>query len=310
MRALTFEVVVVGLGMLSMSARAADGTDSAEAQEPPPPPVVTPAQETPPTVVAPAQVPIALAPAEAPVPLLDERTAYMIGRHRLKLGILAFEFGITKWLSVGSDPPAWALRSVAKVWVPNLHVKLQLLDRDPVAVAVLAGAYYAFLDGGDSSSGHIIDVPLSLFASVRVHPRIYLHGEGTYVAVRAYGAGNVSQTEVNGAAAARAGQAGLMLQFRLTRIFSVTATGRYQFYTDDVPFRGSGSLDPFTTATVSGQVVPPIQHPWEAIGGIAALWRHFRLIAGVGYGYYFVPGLAIPNTEKTIVPDLSLSVLL
>jgi hypothetical protein len=234
----------------------------------------------------------------------------MVGRHKLKLGILAAEFGITQWLSIGSDPPAWALRAVSSAWVPNLHAKLQLFDRDPLALALLAGVYYASISQSGGASGRIVDVPLSLFASLRVHPRIYLHGEGAYVAVRAWGAGNVNRAEVNGAAAARAGQAGLMMQFRLTRIFSLTATGRYQFYTADVPFSGTGTIDPYTTATVSGQVVPVVQHPWEAIGGVAVLWKHFHLIVGAGYGYYFLPGLDVPNTTKTFVPDASLAVVL
>jgi hypothetical protein len=49
---------------------------------------------------------------------LDEHTALVLGRHRLKLGVLAFERGITHNVSVGlnaaarvaggsSIPPAW-----------------------------------------------------------------------------------------------------------------------------------------------------------------------------------------------------------
>ena len=68
--------------------------------------------------------------------------------------------------------------------------------------------------------------------------------------------------------------------------------------------------DPYTTGSLNGQFVPAVQHPWEAIGGVALLWRHFHLIVGAGYGYYFVPGLDIANTKKTFVPDLSVAVVL
>ena len=46
------------------------------------------------------------------------------------------------------------------------------------------------------------------------------------------------------------------------------------------------------------------------VGGAAVLWRHFHLIAGGGYGYYFLPGMDIPYYKKSFVPEISLSVLL
>jgi hypothetical protein len=259
------------------------------------------------TVQAP---PPAVAPPEENIPRLDERTAFMVGKHRLKLGILAFEFGILRQLSVGSDPPAWAARAVVDVWVPNVHLKYQILDRDPVWLAVLGAVYYARLDGRQDVSGHLINVPLSLFASFKVHPRIYLHAEGAYIFARLEGSGDLSRVQWNGGAPLRAGQAGLMAQFRITRIVSLTATGRYQFYVADIPFDATTTTDPFTTASVRGQLVPGVQHPWEVIGGVAVLWKHFHMIVGGGYGYYFIPGLDIPNSSRTFVPDLSLAVVL
>ena len=260
------------------------------------------------TATVQAPPPVEAAPSK-PIPLLDERTAYMVGKHTLKLGILAFEYGIMQQLSVGSDPPSWALRAVTSVLVPNLHLKLQILDRDPVAVAVLAAGYYATV-GQSNFSGNLLNIPLSLFVSVKVHPRITLHAEGAYVYARVFGTGNVTQASLDGAGVARAGQVGLMVQYRVTRIFSLTATGRYQFYVSDVPLSGSTTIDPYTTGTLSGQYVPAVQHPWEAIGGVAFLWHYFHLILGAGYGYYFVPGLDIANTKKTIVPDASIAVVL
>jgi hypothetical protein len=266
----------------------------------------TPAETT--TVQAPP--PAAVPPPEENIPKLDERTAFMVGRHRLKLGILAFEYGILRQLSVGSDPPAWAARAVVDVWVPNAHLKYQILDRDPVWLAVLGAAYYARLDGRQNADGHLIDVPLSLFATVKVHPRIHLHGEATYIFARLFGSGDLTRVQFNGAAPLRAGQLGLMAQFRISRIVSLLATGRYQVWAADIPFDATSTSDPYTTATVTGQLTPGFKHPWEVIGGVAVLWKHFHLIAGGGYGYYFIPGMDIPNTSRTFVPDLSLAVLL
>jgi hypothetical protein len=240
---------------------------------------------------------------------LDERTAYMVGRHKFKLGILAFEYGITQQLSIGTDPPSWALRAWTSVLVPNLHLKFQILDQGPVAVAVQGAAYYADLTW-QNFDGNFIDVPLSAFVSVKVHPRITLHAEGAFVFARVFGTGDLTRASLNGATAARAAQLGLMAQYQVNHFFSLLATGRYQVYTADLPLSGSSMTDPYTTASLSGQFVPAVKHPWMAIGGAAFLWRYFRLVAGAGYGYYFVPGLDVPNSRKTVVPDLSIAVVL
>ena len=255
----------------------------------------------------------ALPPAEAPppkpIPEITERTAYMVGKHSLHLGILAFEYGIMQQLSVGTEPPAWLLKTVISVLIPNLHLKYQIVDRDPVAVAVQAAGYYATLDR-NGISGTLVDVPISAYVSVKVHPRITLHAEGAYIYARVVGTGDLTKASLDGASAGSAGQVGLMVQYRLTRIFSLTATGRYQFWVSDLPLSGSSMIDPYTTASLSGQFVPGVQHPWEAIGGIAVLWHYVHLTLGAGYGYYFVPGLDIANTKKTFVPDANIAVVL
>src|SRR5206468_7853039 len=182
--------------------------------------------ESPPVLEAHSPVPPD-APPPRPLPLLDERTAYTIGRHTVKLGILAFEFGILDNLSIGTDPPAWALRSFTSVLVPNLHVKYEFFDHGRWAAAAHVAAYYAHLSSGDTS-GDLFDIPLSLFVSVHAEQHLFLHLEATYVYAHLTGSGDISSASVDGAGAASAVQTGLVAEFRLTRIFSITATGRVQ----------------------------------------------------------------------------------
>jgi hypothetical protein len=238
---------------------------------------------------------------------LDERTAFTIPRHTIKLGLLAFDYAFAEGAVVGSDPPAWAVRAFASVLVPNLHVKVQVLRRDPVWIAVQAAAYYA--DISSNFSGQLLDVPLSAWASLKLNDHFFLHAEGTYVYVHAFGTGNLTRAELSGAAASQAVQGQLMAQLQLTRVVSLTALGRYQIYTGEVAFSGSGTIDPYTTADAQGRLVLPVSHPWEAIGGVALLWKHFHAIVGAGYGYYFVPGLWVANQQRTFVPDAELAVL-
>jgi hypothetical protein len=265
--------------------------------------------ETTTTVTAePSYPPAPSSPSAEAYPRLDERTALMVGKDRLKLGILAFEYGILERLSVGTTPPVWALRAFKSVLVPNLFVKGQIIDRDPFWVSAVIAGYYADISKGQAS-GQLLDIPLSLFASFRAQKHVYLHAEGAYIFVRGFGDGDLSRADIGGTAAARAGQAQLLAEFRILDWFSLTALGRYQFYSSTLTVSGSGMSDASTTASIDAEVVPRTQHPWEVIGGVAILLKHVHIIAGAGYGNYFVPGLEIPTQKRGFVPDGSLSVL-
>jgi hypothetical protein len=246
------------------------------------------------------------------LPLLDERTAYLIGARQFKIGVLALEYGITKRVSIGSDPPAWAARAFLPVLVPNLHLKTQFYENERLALMVSVAGYGANLAKDNLPATWLLSFQLSLFGSVRVADRFWVHGEGTYIFARATGSGDIDtdRADVAGGAAARAAQLGTMLEWRLTRIFSLTATGRYQVYTGPLTFSASGMTDAFTTVDVAGQLSARVEHPWQALAGVAVLWKHFHLIAGGGYGYYFIPGMDIAVPKKSFIPDLSLSVIL
>ena len=144
----------------------------------------------------------------------------------------------------------------------------------PVTVSVRVAGYYANLKTDDNASGSLIAFPLSLFASFRLQDRIWLHTEGAYVYARAFGAGDLDQVHFGGAVATQAVQLGGVLELRLTRIFSLTATGRYQVYTADLAFEGSGNVDPYTTANVNGRAVGGGSAP---LGGDR--WRRLPLEA-------------------------------
>jgi len=246
------------------------------------------------------------------LPLLDERTAYLIGARQFKIGVLALEYGITERVSIGSDPPAWAARAFLPVLVPNLHLKTQFYENERLALMVNVAGYAANLAKNDLPASWLLSFPISLFASVRVADRVWIHSDGTYIFARATGSGNVDagRADVAGGAAARAAQLGTMVEWRLTRIFSLTATGRYQVYTGPLTFSASGMTDPYTTVNVAGQLEARVEHPWQALAGVAFLWKHFHLIAGGGYGYYFIPGMDIAIPKKSFIPDLSLAVIL
>jgi hypothetical protein len=247
-------------------------------------------------------------PSAEAFPRIDEYTALTVGERRLKVGVLFFDYGITEHLSVGSTPPAWALRAFTSILVPNLNVKYQFFAREPVWLAAQVAAYYANITK-DEASGQVLDVPLSLFATVRATRHLFLHGEGAYLFVRGFGNGDLNRADIGGTMAARAVQGQLLAEVRVLRWLSLTGLGRYQFYTSSLVLSGSGNVDSFTTASVDAELTPRVRHPWELVGGVALLFKHVHASVGGGYGYYFVPGMELPLQKRTFIPQASLSFL-
>jgi hypothetical protein len=252
-----------------------------------------------PEVVAPAtpQKPNAVA--------FDHYTARLVGRNRFKVGVLALEYGITDWLSVGTDPPAWAVRSVTSVLLPNLHLKGMFVHTAHVDVTGQIAGYYANL-ANDSASGHLFIAPVTLFVSTRLTSSFWLHFEGAYNYGRGFGAGDVARFEVGGTAAMRTAQVGVQAELQLSRVVHLIARGRYQFYETPIVLEGNGMVDPYTTSHGSLEVRPRTTHPAMGIAGVALTWKHVGAVAGAGYGHYFVPGANLALPYNGVVPEGSL----
>jgi hypothetical protein len=255
-------------------------------------------------IVAPLAAPPPPPPKPNAVPL-DENTAFMIGRHRLKLGILAFEYAPTDFFSFGSDPPEWAVRAVTSIFVPNLHVKGRFVHTPFVEVSGKVGGYYANITHTEAH-GHVVMVPLSLFVSVKLARPLWLHLEGAYNWARASGAGDVAKTDVLGTAVMRTAQVGAMAELHLTRVVALIARARWQLYETPVIFDGGGMVDPYTNVQASIEAKPPYSHPAMGIAGVALTWKHVGVVAGGGYGHYFLPGANLALPYKGFVPEGSL----
>ncbi len=240
---------------------------------------------------------------------LDEGTALTLGGQVFKLGVLAFDYGITDRINVGTDPPMYLLRSVESVLVPNLHVKVIAYQRDRLWLTGQAAVYYATVSK-NGADGTIWAVPLTAFASYQFDQRWWLHGDVTYNIVWGTGAGDLSQTTLGGAAATRNVQVGAIGQFNIRPTIAITLMGRLQAYTSRLALSGSTNPDAFTSVSVDARINPRNDHPWEIVPGVSFMWQRIRLSAGVGYGNYFLPGMDIALTERGIVPQASFSVVL
>ena len=97
-----------------------------------------------------------------------------------------------------------------------------------------------------------------------------------------------------------------MVELRLTRVIALTARGRFQPYSTPIIAQGSSMPDAFTTATASLEAQPAHPHPAMGVGAVALTWKHVGVIAGGGYGHYFLPGANLALSYKGIIPEASL----
>lgn len=239
----------------------------------------------------------------------DEFTGLTVGDNTLKLGILAFDYGITDRLSIGTDPPVWALRAVTKIWVPNLHLKWTLWHDPRNAVAALVGGYFSDISQ-DDAEGQVLIVPVSVFYSRGLTERFSAHGEANYNFVQAFGTGNVDNLEVGGAVVARTAQLGAMLAYRVTdRVVHVFVRGRVQVHATPITLESESQLDPFTRAEVGAELALENENPWMAVAGVNLIWERVVLRLGLGYGNFFVPGVNIVTPDRSIVPEGSFFVV-
>jgi hypothetical protein len=242
-------------------------------------------------------------------PVLDEYTANTVGANTLKLGILAFEYGITDRLSIGTDPPMWAVRTVARVLVPNVHIKFEFLDHPQLRTSAQAGIYYMDITRVDEAGGTLLTVPLTLWGSIPIVGPLVAHLEGAYIFVDGSGTGDLDRIDLEGTVSTQALQFGAMLEYRVKPWLAFTVRGRYQPWMRPVRFEGESQISPFTRAAVEAEITPVEEHPYSAVAGVAFLWKHVHLRLGAGYGSYFLPGMNVPVAYQGVIPDGTLSVL-
>jgi hypothetical protein len=237
---------------------------------------------------------------------LDEYTAFTVPGGGLKIGVLSIEYGLTDRLSIGIDPAPYLVRAFTDYIVPNAHLKGELLRTRFGTVSARAAAYYGWLETERGRDGRILLLPVSVFASGPIVPRLWLHLEANYNWARALVSDDGGKAQVEGVVANTNWQGGAMLEYRVSSLIGLLARGRVQAFTSPLAIRADGMLDRYTAAELAVDYRPTEENPWLAVAAVAFTWEHFGAVVGGGYGQYFIPGgnLAVPYRGFT--PEASL----
>jgi hypothetical protein len=242
-------------------------------------------------------------------PRLDEYTAFTVKDDQIKLGLLAFEYGLTDWFSIGTDTPAWAARAFVSIFAPNLHLKLTFLAHERWRLTGQVGGYIADVTGTNNAQGTVYAVPLSLLLSTKLADKWWTHFEGNYNFTHVDGTGSANRFNIDGAVSTESAQVGAMLEFRPIPKLAITLRGRYQAWMSPLSIRGESQLDPYTRADLRAEMTPRYEHPYTVVASVSYFWKHVHARVGGGYGTYFLQGANLYLPYRGFIPDGTISLV-
>jgi|SRR5688572_3824561 len=240
-------------------------------------------------------------------------TAYTRPGGRVAVGPLKLELGVFDEVLIGTYVPPWFAFPALGVPLPNVYVKARSWWSGPLTLALrgstmyVAGEAVEQLASGDAS-GSMTTLSAEADLSLLVHHRLTVSLGAEYTHLR--GNGNETgddPTSIEGAVTADNLMSRLFVEWRLSRVFSLTLLARYMIQQSpvsaDTSYSTPGlSVDARLTAdneeTLRGFSVVP---------GVAFEWEHWDLSLGVGYGALPLPILGATTARALPVVDFALA---
>jgi hypothetical protein len=240
-------------------------------------------------------------------------TAYTRPGGRVAVGPLKLELGVIDEVTIGTYVPPWFAFPALGVPLPNVYVKARSWWSGPLTLALrgstmyVAGEAVEQLASGDASgSSTVLSAEGDL--SLLVHHRLTVSLSAEFTHVRANGNDTEdTATSVEGAVTADNLMSRLFVEWRLSRVFSLTLLTRYMIQQSpvgaDTTFEGSGvTIDARLTADGTGS-----NHGFSVVPGVAFEWDSWELSLGVGYGALPLPVLGATTARALPVVDFALA---
>jgi hypothetical protein len=232
-------------------------------------------------------------------------TAYTRPAGRVAFGPLKLELGVIDELTIGTYVPQWFAFPLLGVPLPNVYLKARSWWSGPLTLALRGSTMYVAseaveqLASGDAS-GSVTALSAEADLSLLVHRRLTVSLGAELTFIRANGNDTEeSATSVEGAVAADNLMSRLFVEWRLSRVFSLTLLVRYMLVQSpvaaDTTFEGSGvtvdaRLTADTTAEHRGFSVVPRRVRVGQLGALAR--RRVRSAATPGRGHHHRTGPA------------------
>jgi hypothetical protein len=240
-------------------------------------------------------------------------TAYTRPGGRAAVGPFKLELGVIDEVTVGTYVPQWFAFPVLGVPLPNVYLKARSWWSGPLTLAVrgstmyVAGEAVERLASGDASgSMTTLSAEGDLSLLVHRHLTVSLGAEFTHIRANGNDTGD-SATSIEGAVAADNLMSRLFVEWRLSRVFSLTLLVRYMIQQSpvaaDTTLEGSDiSIDAQLTAENTGR-----SRGFSVVPGVAFEWDSWELSLGVGYGALPLPVVGATTARALPVVDFALA---
>jgi hypothetical protein len=237
-------------------------------------------------------------------------TAYTRPQGRASVGPLKLELGLIDEIMIGTYVPPWFSFPVVGAPVPNGYIKLRSWWSSPLTLALRAGALYVSngaveeLTGGEAS-GSLASLTAEVNASLLVHRRLTVSLGADLTRIEATGNEADSATSIEGAAVSDNLMTRLFVEWRLTRVFSLTFLLRYIAYQSpmETEARYEGEDLTLSSDLTASTSVP--RRRFTAVPGVAFEWDDWELSVGVGYGAFPLPALGTATSRAWPVVDIA-----
>lgn len=239
-----------------------------------------------------------------------EHGAYTLRQRELSLGLRQWAVGLLDEVTLGVSPALWIVGPFFGSLVPNAELKIRDFLHERLAVAASLGFVYVngkgLLDAyAPEKQAHasLLALTASLHGSLRITDAVSSSAELGYVALGA--SGGAVQESIAGTALSSSLRLGASTDWRITRLLALRLSGQVLLqrarphvqvdFQADARTRVNGELR-------IGAFAP--QGAWQLLPAVVLSGANVNFLAGVGYGYQWLPfcGLVLPG--RRVVFDL------
>jgi hypothetical protein len=232
-----------------------------------------------------------------------DRTAYTLRQGELSVGLRQLAVGVFDALTISTSPFVWAAGAIFGTAVPNLEIKLRDWFEGPVTTSLSLG--FVYLDGSrllepiapdEMVKARLATLTGSIAGSVRFSAAWSGSLELTYAELAS--AGDSKGAFVAGTAALSSLRLGAIAEWRVSRLVALRMSALMLLYRKSPDVRVEVAVNDRTT--VDGELrIGGVAQPgaWQLLPAIALSGASLNFLAGVGYGYQWLPvgGLVLAN---------------
>ena len=236
-----------------------------------------------------------------------DTTAYNLRGREFRLGMLKWSAGIIDQVTISMYTLPWIITGILRGWGPNVEVQYMFYDRKGLTLSLRAAVFYGNPEQDNGVRVRYLDVPVTFATSYRINDTWSVHGDinGSYANV--FAGETQDDQEIQGTLVASQVHLAAMVELRVSKVTAFTLTGRYLPWISDAVVDGQVDASDVSTLFFDLQFAfEDFKNAWNIVAAANFSWKVVNLSVGIGYGDYFIPGMALVIPGPIPVPQFDL----